>query len=113
MKEANLGEPIDAIVWTSEMTSHARQYLPPEDYIIQIWSKATDDLTKPIYDEGYRVIFSNNDTVYLDHGYGPWRGNYVNPNVLIKTWQVHFIVISQVMYNVNYLIFSSFMPTTY
>lgn len=20
--------------------------------------------------------------------YGPWRGNYVNPAVLIKTWQV-------------------------
>ncbi|XP_021948017.1 chitooligosaccharidolytic beta-N-acetylglucosaminidase isoform X1 [Folsomia candida] len=88
LKEANDGRPIDAIVWTSEMTSHAREFLSPDDYIIQIWSKATDDLSTGIYQDGYRVIFSNNDTVYLDHGYGPWRGNYVNPAVLIKTWQV-------------------------
>jgi len=39
LKEANAGKPISAIVWTSEMTSHGRQYLPPQDYIIQIWSK--------------------------------------------------------------------------
>lgn len=39
LKEANDGRPIDAIVWTSEMTSHAREFLSPDDYIIQIWSK--------------------------------------------------------------------------
>jgi hypothetical protein len=42
LKEANQGRPIDAIVWTSEMTNYAREYLPPDDYIIQIWSKGTE-----------------------------------------------------------------------
>jgi len=88
LKEAGRGKAIDAIVWTSELTSQARKYLDPEDYIIQIWTKSIDDITKGLYEEGYRIIFSNNDTVYLDHGYGPWRGNFVNKNVPIKTWQV-------------------------
>jgi hypothetical protein len=41
LKEANNGNPITAIVWTSDMTNSARQYLSPNDYVIQIWSKGT------------------------------------------------------------------------
>lgn len=33
-------KPISPIVWTSEMTARARQYLSPEDYVIQIWYKS-------------------------------------------------------------------------
>lgn len=39
----------------------------PNDFLLVI---GTDDTIAPIYNEKYRVILSNNDTVYLDHGYG-------------------------------------------
>jgi len=36
--EANGGRAISPIVWTSDMTSRARNHLNPKDYIIQIWT---------------------------------------------------------------------------
>lgn len=39
LKEANAGEPITPIIWTSDMTVRGRQYLNPEDYTIHIWSE--------------------------------------------------------------------------
>ncbi|ODM95998.1 Chitooligosaccharidolytic beta-N-acetylglucosaminidase [Orchesella cincta] len=86
LREASPNTAITPIVWTSEMTARAREYIPPEDYIIHIWSKSTDDIVAPIYNEKYRVILSNNDTVYLDHGYGPWRGT--RHAVTRKSWHV-------------------------
>ncbi|CAG7716649.1 unnamed protein product, partial [Allacma fusca] len=37
LKEANNGEPITPIVWTSAMTDHARKFLNPKEYIIHVW----------------------------------------------------------------------------
>ncbi len=39
-----------------------------------------------ILEEKYRVIFSNVDATYLDHGYGTWLGR--DHFWTIKTWQV-------------------------
>lgn len=36
--EANGGQYITPIVWTSDMTNRARHFLHPGDYIIQIWT---------------------------------------------------------------------------
>lgn len=66
--EANGGQYITPIVWTSDMTSRARQYLRPQDYVIQIWTGATNYEVRELLQENYRLIFSNLDSLYLDHG---------------------------------------------
>lgn len=38
LKEANGGHYIKPIVWSSDMTSRARHFLSPNDYIIQVWT---------------------------------------------------------------------------
>ncbi|CAG7727946.1 unnamed protein product, partial [Allacma fusca] len=85
LKEANNGEPITPIVWTSAMTDHARKFLNPKEYIIHVWSSSNDSIIKDILNEEYKVIFSNNDTMYLDHGFGAWRGT--QNKATLKSWQ--------------------------
>jgi hypothetical protein len=75
------------------MTTRARQYLNPNDYIIQIWTGATQFEVKELLENKYKVIFSNLDAAYLDHGYGTWLGR--DHFWTIKTWQVR-------LFHVNY-----------
>ncbi|CAL8095478.1 unnamed protein product [Orchesella dallaii] len=83
--EANGGHYIKPIVWTSDMTSRGRQHLSPNDYIIQIWTGSSHSDVREILQEKYKVIFSNVDAAYLDHGYGSWLGR--DHMWTIKTWQ--------------------------
>ncbi|ODM99196.1 Chitooligosaccharidolytic beta-N-acetylglucosaminidase [Orchesella cincta] len=83
--EANGGHYIKPIVWTSDMTSRGRQHLSPNDYIIQIWTGSSHTDVREILQEKYKVIISNVDAAYLDHGYGSWLGR--DHMWTIKTWQ--------------------------
>ncbi|CBX98249.1 hypothetical protein IAQ61_010347 [Plenodomus lingam] len=57
----------------------------PKDIIMQAWTNGVDHINKLTAD-GYRVIVSSSDFIYLDCGYGGWVGNdprynvQVNPN---------------------------------
>ncbi|XP_021948899.1 chitooligosaccharidolytic beta-N-acetylglucosaminidase isoform X1 [Folsomia candida] len=83
--EANGGKYITPIVWTSDMTNRARHFLHPSDYIIQIWTGATQYEVRELLENKYKVIFSNLDSLYLDHGFGTWLG--LDHFWTIKTWQ--------------------------
>ena len=72
------------------MTKHGRaaRFLDPRRYIIQIWTSGIDLTIAELYQQGYRLIISNFDAWYLDHGYGAWL-SYV-PNKLTNpyvSWQ--------------------------
>jgi hexosaminidase len=46
--------------------------LPPALFTIQVWDESGDSITKSLIDQGYEVILSNTDYVYLDCGNAGW-----------------------------------------
>ncbi|CAG0879764.1 unnamed protein product [Darwinula stevensoni] len=91
LTEANADVKMPVILFTSKLTENERveNYLPKEDYIIQTWEDR-DNIGRyaHLISKGYRMIFSNYDSLYLDCGYGPWVGgdgqNWCSP---YKSWQ--------------------------
>jgi len=81
----------EIILWSNEMTSEGKtpNYLDRDRYIIQFWGEANDNSTKTLIEQGYRLIMSNYDVLYLDCGYSSWVGtglnNWCNP---YKGWQI-------------------------
>ncbi|KAH7378827.1 beta-hexosaminidase precursor [Pyrenochaeta sp. MPI-SDFR-AT-0127] len=55
----------------------------PKDIIMQAWNNGLDHISK-LTAEGYRVIVSSSDFVYLDCGYGGWVSNDPRYNVMIN-----------------------------
>lgn len=74
-KVSNGNLPI--ILWTSELTEepYASQYLDKSRYIFQVWATRDDPIIKNLLDDGYRIIISNHDALYLDCGYGSWASD--------------------------------------
>lgn len=66
--------------WTSDLTNegHAPFYLDKNRYIIQFWDNWNDTNVKMLFEQGYRLIMSNADAMYLDCGYGAWVGTGLN-----------------------------------
>uniref|UniRef100_A0AAU8L1I2 Beta-hexosaminidase n=1 Tax=Sogatella furcifera TaxID=113103 RepID=A0AAU8L1I2_SOGFU len=78
-----------AILWTSTLTEqeNVKEIIKPSQYIIQIWTTGTDPQIKDLVLNGYRLIFSNYDALYLDCGFGGWvsgGNNWCSP---YKPWQ--------------------------
>jgi hexosaminidase len=80
---------VTAIMWTSELASieHAKQYLPADKYVIQIWTTAQDAVIPFLIKNNYKTIFSNYDALYLDCGFGAWIGEGNNWCSPYKGWQ--------------------------
>ncbi|KAF2849366.1 glycoside hydrolase family 20 protein [Plenodomus tracheiphilus IPT5] len=55
----------------------------PTDVVMQAWNNGVDHISKLTAD-GYRVIVSSSDFIYLDCGYGGWVGNDPRYNVQIN-----------------------------
>ncbi|XP_063709245.1 chitooligosaccharidolytic beta-N-acetylglucosaminidase-like [Culicoides brevitarsis] len=77
---------IPAILWTSLLTEkpYLMDYLNKERYIIQIWTDAKDPQVKAILENGFKVIISNYDALYLDCGFAGWvqgGNNWCSPYI--------------------------------
>ncbi|EFX90079.1 hypothetical protein DAPPUDRAFT_309875 [Daphnia pulex] len=74
------GRTQPVIIWNSDLTAkeHAKDYLDPNRYIIQYWNTWNNSILKDLYEDGYKLIISNYDALYLDCGYGSWVGNGLN-----------------------------------
>ncbi|KAI8939575.1 hypothetical protein NX059_003340 [Plenodomus lindquistii] len=55
----------------------------PTDIVMQAWNNGVDHISQLTAD-GYRVIVSSSDFIYLDCGYGGWVGNDPRYNVQIN-----------------------------
>ena len=55
----------------------------PKDVILQAWNNGLDHISN-LTDQGYRVIVSSSDFMYLDCGYGGWVGNDPRYNVMVN-----------------------------
>lgn len=74
------GKELQLIYWTSDLTNdgYATSFLDPKRYVIQFWDDWNDTDVKTLYQQGYRLIMSNADALYLDCGFGAWVGNNLN-----------------------------------
>lgn len=55
----------------------------PKDIILQAWNNGLDHISN-LTAQGYRVIVSSSDFMYLDCGYGGWVGNDPRYNVMVN-----------------------------
>lgn len=55
----------------------------PTDIVMQAWNNGLDHISKLTAD-GYRVIVSSSDFIYLDCGYGGWVSNDPRYNVMVN-----------------------------
>jgi len=82
------------ILWTSDLVNHpqlAVEYVPPNEYIVQVWDFSTTTTSVPdLLDQGYRLIISNADAWYLDCGFGGWVGSGNNWCSPYKGWQLMY-----------------------
>ncbi|XP_057331254.1 chitooligosaccharidolytic beta-N-acetylglucosaminidase-like [Microplitis mediator] len=77
LKLANGGKDIQAILWSSDLTKKQNLYqLDNRKYIIQNWMGQDDHQTiKDLFENDFRVIFSQYDVHYLDCGFGSHVGS--------------------------------------
>lgn len=80
------GKEIPVIMWTSHLThkEYLLDYLPKEKYIVQIWTTGHDEQVKNLLKNGYQVILSNYDALYLDCGFAGWvtdGNNWCSPYI--------------------------------
>jgi hexosaminidase len=79
-------QQVPVIVWTSRLTEEPflTKYLDNKRYIIQIWTKGDDPKVQVLLENGYNIIVSNYDALYLDCGYGAWvtdGNNWCSPYI--------------------------------
>lgn len=91
IKNAGMTNP-KLILWNNHMTKAEHiHYIDPAVFAIQIWtnSKDLDDLTiKTVAENGFKMIFSNYDTPYLDCGFGGWVSDGNSWCSSYKEWQL-------------------------
>lgn len=77
---------VPIILWTSHLTEtpYLERYLNNERYIIQIWTKGDDPKVQTLLENGFKLIVSNYDALYLDCGFSSWVGegnNWCSPYI--------------------------------
>jgi hexosaminidase len=55
----------------------------PKDIVLQAWNNGLDHISN-LTGQGYRVIVSSSDFMYLDCGFGGWVGNDPRYNVMVN-----------------------------
>jgi len=90
--KANNNKQLPLILWTSDLTSPAylTKYLDPNKYIIQLWTPSKNGDLAKVVTSGFRTIFSQYDTLYLDCGYGNWFSEGVNWCAPYKDWKLFY-----------------------
>ncbi|XP_050299651.1 chitooligosaccharidolytic beta-N-acetylglucosaminidase isoform X2 [Anthonomus grandis grandis] len=80
------GRKIPVVMWTSHLThkEYLTDFLPKDKYIVQIWTLGNDPQVKNLLENGYKVILSNYDALYLDCGFAGWvtdGNNWCSPYI--------------------------------
>ena len=79
-------QQVPVIMWTSHLTDepYLSKYLDKNRYIIQVWTKGDDPKVQTLLENGYKLIISNYDALYLDCGFGAWvteGNNWCSPYI--------------------------------
>ena len=89
LKEATENSTRKIILWESHLTKPDTivRYLNKNDYIVHLWGSFNNSDYADLVNQGYEVIFANNDKFYLDCGFGEFcdgGNNWCDP---YKDWQ--------------------------
>lgn len=81
-----LSRPIPVILWSSTLTQEPSltTYLDKARYIIQVWTQGQSPEIKTLLENGYNLIVTNSDALYLDCGFGSWvrdGNNWCSPYI--------------------------------
>lgn len=84
-----INETIPIILWSSTLTNqpYLTRYLNASRHIIQWWGTSTDVTLQQLVQNGFRLIFSNHDRLYLDCGFSGWTSDGLNWCSPYKNWQ--------------------------
>ena len=90
IKKAGMSNP-NIILWNNGMTkAHHIHLMDPKIFTIQIWTDSRDlkeQTIKTVAENGFKMIFSNYDSTYLDCGFGGWVSDGNNWCAPYKEWQ--------------------------
>lgn len=78
---------VPVILWSSSLTQqpYLTEHLKDKDrYIIQAWTRGNSTEIKTLLENGYKLIITNSDALYLDCGFGSWvrdGNNWCSPYI--------------------------------
>ncbi|CAH1116327.1 unnamed protein product [Phaedon cochleariae] len=80
------GRKIPIVMWTSHLTheEYVIDSLPKDQYFIQVWTLGNDTQIANLLENGYKLILSNYDALYLDCGFAAWvseGNNWCSPYI--------------------------------
>jgi len=84
---------ITAMLSTSDLVKNnelVKKYVPPEDYIIEVWDSSVEMTVPNLLDLGYRIVISNSDAWYLDCGFGDFVSGGKDWCAPYKGWQIMY-----------------------
>ena len=91
IKNAGMDEP-KLVLWNNGMTKAEHIHLlDPNIFAIQLWTNSrdlSDQTIKTVAERGFKMIFSNYDSTYLDCGFGGWVSDGNNWCAPYKEWQL-------------------------
>lgn len=76
--DRSLDRNVPVIIWSSEMTEEPYQFIDKDRYIVQIWGASNSSTIANLLANGYKVIISNSDALYLDCGDGSFANSGLN-----------------------------------
>lgn len=87
--DKSLGSTTPLILWTSSLTEepYLTKYIDKDRYIVQIWLEKNHTDIREMLENGYKLIISNSDSLYLDCGVGGWVDKGLNWCSPYNTWQ--------------------------
>lgn len=87
--DKSLGSSVPLILWTSSLTEepYLTKYIDKDRYIVHVWLEKNHTDIKTLLENGYKLIMSNTDALYLDCGVGGWVDKGLNWCSPYKTWQ--------------------------
>lgn len=77
---------IPIMIWSSTFTNEPAltKYVDKDRYIVQVWSRGDSNELKTLLENGYKLIITNHDALYLDCGFGSWvkdGNNWCSPYI--------------------------------
>lgn len=77
---------IPVMIWSSTLTNEPSltKYVDKDRYIVQVWSRGDAKEVKTLLENGYKLVLSNHEALYLDCGFGSWvrdGNNWCSPYV--------------------------------
>ncbi len=97
------GDDASGVTYNMMTQKDVTTALPPAKYTIQVWDTSSDSIVPTLVGQGYDVILSNTDYVYLDCGnagwahaggywcqpYHEWQHIYQYISDVTKIWKMH------------------------